>query len=180
MEKNTTLSSLAKKEAISLIFNLLFFDQVKQPEFKLIDNKLLALISDNFKNYIYEKELIKTYNYFSKQFFEKLDSKQKKAIHTLYLYVSNSSFDESIYSKSINSLTIEQIISLQTADSILNQRLEDPLVKGFIADLIIVKEGIQIYHDKYISRDFYKNVINEQLKKCDDNAIISKRTLNKF
>ena len=175
MENILPLSFQLKKKAISLIFNLLFFDSDKEPEFKLIGNKQLAPISDNFKKYLFENETIDTYNHFASQYSKKLNIKQKSYIHSLYLYICNTNFDKNVYLKSIDDLTVSEKVSLQIADSFLNNRIENPLVKGFIADLIIVKGGIEIYHENYISKDFYQKVIIQQIKKYNENVEIHRK-----
>lgn len=175
MENTPSLSFYLKEKTISLIFNLLFFDDDKEPEFKLIDGKLLAQISDNFRRHLFENEVIETYNHFSTLYSKKLDSKQKNNLHSLYLYICNTSFDKNIYLKSIGDLTTAELMSLQVADSFLKNKIEHPLAKGFIADLVMIEGGIQIYKNKYISKDFYKNVIIKQVEKYDKNVKISRR-----
>lgn len=119
---------------------------------------------------MFENEVTETYNHFSTLYSKKLDSKQKNNLHSLYLYICNTSFDKNIYLKSIGDLTTAELMSLQVADSFLH-----PLAKGFIADLVMIEGGIQIYKNKYISKDFYKNVIIKQVEKYDKNVKISRR-----
>ncbi|WP_333661009.1 hypothetical protein [Chishuiella changwenlii] len=162
--QENNFTSDQKEQIISLLINLLIFDDYKKPNFELIDGVLVVEFCENFHSYIYKNEIKETYNHFSKQYEEKLTIGHKSVIHSFYLSSHNTTFENNLFlSFSDSSLTLDGIID-DVSFSFLSDA-KHPIVKEFMSSIFSLEVGINIINEKYITNDCYNEVIKKQVEK---------------
>lgn len=165
MEIEIKVSSYYQKKVISSILNLFFFNDIKNPSFKIVDGKEVFIICDNFKKIIKGEDINEKIDYFFSRFQSSTPDKLKNKTLSMMIYRPSYMIDLALFLNFRTDIEKLNEENLKILKSLFRGNSIHPLVKEFIGDIIMIEEEYNIYNEDYITRESYDVILKSQFNK---------------